>query len=591
VTSCTFSPDEKFFNDLKVTTPSYSISLNGYNNLDTIRIYSNKQFEYNIVASTGKIEKVNILIDNKVVTTLNTSVGKFELFYPYLKTGTFELKVEFQSPSGTGSLAERVGAEKYVEWRKWTLVIDVDPPKKPNIEFTNSNGFLTLNWEKYSKPNFLRYTLERREGSNSKYIVIKDPKKNTWVDSTFVGGYRNSIEYSLGVETSLGSSGSVWSDRFYKNFNLNAKISFSQLDSIATIDFTPCPYYGALKEYVLVENSTINIRWTDNDVSTITSKLSTIVFNKLTKVGLRLVPKYSIPPASFFYSEDTDSKLFLGTKIDAVFGGNSFEKRFSYNATMDKYLSFFDQKIYIHNSDFSFHSVKNLGPGFIINYLPYYGSYGYFTDEINRKTVCFDIVNDQYFRWNFYSYNSSITGSSEGIVNYSNSIKSFNIWIYSAGLQDVVNTRQVFALSKQYAIGVTLSDDGKYFFARDGAQQLYRIVNKQPELIGPFNEEGFLLFRRDDSSEFFTINSTAKEVKVFDSNTLQLKRTFKLPITNYAYSYDPKSFSLFFYASNYVINLSTGKYRWVKLENFDTSSFSFTNGCLINGVGYYVKII
>ena len=168
--SCTYTPEEKYFAEIQQILPQASITLNTYNEKDTIYLYEATNFQFTISTSVS-IKTSTIMMGSKSLFTTSAASGTFFIAYENLKTGTYELKIQFTSTSGTGSLADKKGIETVEVWRKWVLVIDVDPPPTPVIQTSKQNGFLKVSWTPYLKKNFKNYvlTINRPYG---KYVTL-----------------------------------------------------------------------------------------------------------------------------------------------------------------------------------------------------------------------------------------------------------------------------------------------------------------------------------------------------------------------------------------------------------------------------------
>ncbi|MGC4023182.1 MAG: hypothetical protein QM734_15185 [Cyclobacteriaceae bacterium] len=150
--ACTYSPNEKYVSPIKQKLPNATITLNNYNSQDTIYIYQAADFQFNISAANITITEVDVFLSGVTVfSTSSATGGTFSISGNNLKTGTYELKVQFKSNSGSGSLADVSGAEQVQVWKSWTLKIDVDPPAKPILQKSIENGFLKISWTPFKK--------------------------------------------------------------------------------------------------------------------------------------------------------------------------------------------------------------------------------------------------------------------------------------------------------------------------------------------------------------------------------------------------------------------------------------------------------
>src|SRR5688500_12421054 len=140
---CTYMPEEVSFTEVPIPENVYSISLNDYDEADTIFLYGEANFSYRASTSPGDILNMYVTLDEASLGG-DSQAGTFSIKNEHLKTGIHELKIMFRATSGSGSLADLSGREQFQVWRTWTVKIDVDPPPKPTITQTVENGFVKL---------------------------------------------------------------------------------------------------------------------------------------------------------------------------------------------------------------------------------------------------------------------------------------------------------------------------------------------------------------------------------------------------------------------------------------------------------------
>ncbi|MBI3220865.1 MAG: hypothetical protein HYZ44_15225 [Bacteroidetes bacterium] len=587
--SCYFSQDQTYFKEVEQKIPVSSISLNGYNNNDTIYLYSNIGFNYNITLGAGNLEKVSALLAGKEVFSSNQSSGQFYLSYPTINTGVYELKVQFVSSSTTGSLASIAGVEKYQIWRKWILKVDLDPPPKPEIIFSDINGFLNLSWKAHDKPNFVSYTIIKDDSKSKKYIVINDRKKTVFIDSAFVGGYRNNITYSLIIQTTLYPQPYFYSDLYYKNFDLEPKFSFSQKDSVGMFNFTPTPYYGALKAYRMVFNNS-EIDLSKSDLNGVIAAKVPILFGCQNKVGFRVHSKYDLSNNEVI-NIDTDPIV----KFD-VLEGYKDGMWLQYNPTIDKHIGYYYPNLYFYDLNFNLLEKRDLSKlELSLVYFPYSGNYVYHKSDLTHGY--YDFVNDkvelttssrafQYFR-----------GTANGLVNYSTDLgKSNGFWTYTTAVQDFRNSQSVYSRivvsPKQLSTSVycIVSDDGKYIL--NEKKEIYEVVGNNVNLLGtlPFSSRE-AEFRKDRNNEVVIVKSSS--IDIYDVRIPGLSRSISLPKPSYGAFYDPATTSYLFYnytsGEGYIFNIETSSVKWIKICPY--GYYKLINGYLFDSSGNYMKVL
>ncbi|NOS90491.1 MAG: hypothetical protein HOP30_01085, partial [Cyclobacteriaceae bacterium] len=543
----------------------------------------------NITLGAGNLEKVSALLAGKEIFSSNQSSGQFYLSYPTINTGIYELKVQFVSSSTTGSLASVAGVEKYQIWRKWILKVDVDPPTKPEIIFSNVNGFLNLSWKPHDKPNFVSYTIIKDDSKSKKYIVINDRKKTVFIDSAFVGGYKNNITYSLIIQTTLYPQPYFYSDVYYKNFDLKPEFSFSLTDSIATFKFEPTPYYGALKDYKIVfNNSSVNLL-NANFSGNISAKIP-ILFGCQNKVGFRVHSKYDLSNNEVINGEIDPTVKFI------MLEGYKDGMLLQYNPTIDKNIGYYYPNLYFYDLSFKLVEKRDLSKlELSLVYFPYSGTYVYHKSDLTHGY--YDFVIDKVVLTSSSRAYQRFRGTTNGLVNYSTNLGQSNgFWTYTTAVQDFRNSQSVYSrivvTPKQLSTSVycIVSDDGKYIL--NEKKEIYEVVGTQANLLGIMPVSSRQVdFRKDKSNELIIVNNL--NISIYDINILGFSRTYVLPKPDYSGYYDPQTTSYLFCnrtsTDAYILNIETGAIKWIKICPYE--NYGLINGYIFDSKGNYTKVL
>lgn len=121
--ACVFETDEIYLREITPVEPTIIFTLDKYDDTETILLTGPETFNFKINISPGAIEKIEVMLDERVILT--TLGGNISFPFPthLLKTGTYDFTVRFVATGGTGSLAERRGMEKIYMSRTWILEI------------------------------------------------------------------------------------------------------------------------------------------------------------------------------------------------------------------------------------------------------------------------------------------------------------------------------------------------------------------------------------------------------------------------------------------------------------------------------------
>lgn len=195
--SCVFSPDKENFVevDQNVSAPEINNQTLDLDS-DTLFVWKYTRFSFDLKSSNQKI-KTTIVNYGDQELTFGNHTGSFDINPSVFPEGTHKVEIKVYTNSGTGSLADKVGAEGYEFKREWVLI--VEKPKIPEIKITSSieNGYLKFSWNKFDKPYFHSYRLVIQNDGIFETYYREYTNKNitSFVDSLFVGG---KINVSLG---------------------------------------------------------------------------------------------------------------------------------------------------------------------------------------------------------------------------------------------------------------------------------------------------------------------------------------------------------------------------------------------------------
>ncbi|MBL0743884.1 hypothetical protein [Chryseolinea lacunae] len=577
--ACTFAPEEEYFKPVDRPDPVVSIELNDYLGADTIFVYGRSRLGYSIDRDKGILRNVQILIDDDVIYSGEMVNGAFDIDHYLLRTGIFELKIQILVSSGTGSLADKENAENYLVWKKWILKIDVEPPPAPSLRFSVVNGFLRVDWDAYTKQNFVRYVLHRRAWGQDRYVARIAPGENFWVDSVYTGT-QGDVQYELYVENTVTSS---HVEKIYTGpaFTLQAKLN--NLDSTVALKWNSTAFYGAFKKYDIraegsdVLGSTLNVKDT-----TLTVKVKTLVFGAPANIAFSVDSKY----------EDISQQWFRPVASAVVELGNKTYKGFSqvrYNSVLGR-LAYSDGA-YLYTFDNTLKPVDSLQFASFIN-IPFQGGLGYYeaTSQIGTvdlKTGAIHTIPK--------SGDTYLSGFGGGLVKTSSRKWIVDKTYFNATLYDVATQTSIFSITNinTWYPTIHLSSDGKFIYTSQG--EVRSVASGTTQLIGNPNFSGtFLGFREDKPDEMMLQN--AGTIMVYSANDLSLLRVLPFPEVNYysAEAYDPVTHNILLFSSQsrkvYTLNVDDGKTKSFNAYAPNPNQWSLQNGILFSENGQYLKI-
>jgi hypothetical protein len=186
--SCEYNPHEENFRkiDLPQATHVFNLSLNPGG--DTIGITSVTNMKFNLQTDGLGIVAVSIMLDDKT-WSFSSSSGSFSIDPADFTAGFYILAMDVQTHSGSGSIADVVGAEGFLIKREWVLLIDGRgaPPLTVTSKI-NEDGYLQLYWSKNRRYNFSAYEIKGFHTYGDFTRMISDVNDTSLVDSCFLGG-------------------------------------------------------------------------------------------------------------------------------------------------------------------------------------------------------------------------------------------------------------------------------------------------------------------------------------------------------------------------------------------------------------------
>ena len=238
--SCIYSPSTENFVEIDKDIPAPEITDRNIDlNADTLFVWKYTRFNYDLSAGNAKIHSSKIICFNDTLR-FESGHGSFEVNPATVGEGTFKVKIEVSSGSGTGSIADKLGGEGYEFNREWVLV--VEKPKIPELKITPSieNGYLKFSWNKVDKPYFRSYRLIVNDnGAHDFYSrEYKNHDITSFVDSTYVGG---NITFKLSVNYYDENNYEKWTEKQI-SYDFPINIKFKENKDSLTISWNYNPF-------------------------------------------------------------------------------------------------------------------------------------------------------------------------------------------------------------------------------------------------------------------------------------------------------------------------------------------------------------
>lgn len=180
--SCMYELSDYYDNPVNLNPTPPTISVTELDlAIDTVYVYGYHSAAFNFQSDNQEIQGVKLLIDDVVVDSVASSNGTFKFSGYSTTNGIHKLTLQVFTNSGTGSIADKLGGEGFVNSRDWVLVVDKDQSK--NISYAPKDGYLQLSWKKCKSSDFVSYLVYRGNWEGELICTTQDLN---FIDSSYV---------------------------------------------------------------------------------------------------------------------------------------------------------------------------------------------------------------------------------------------------------------------------------------------------------------------------------------------------------------------------------------------------------------------
>ena len=193
---CGFEPHEEFISDIQppeAITVTFELNSPVFNN--PYYLLEPTNFHIKLQDTTYPLVAGEVVVGSSVFpTTVENNRDLVFLLDPnQLRVGSHTVLVRCFLDTKSGSLANRLGAEKYVVDQTFEIRIDPTPAVFDSFKAEIENGFLTFKWKNRSNQQNYNYKIHRNSSPAlfSSDTVISDPQINQYIDYGYIGGNLN----------------------------------------------------------------------------------------------------------------------------------------------------------------------------------------------------------------------------------------------------------------------------------------------------------------------------------------------------------------------------------------------------------------
>ena len=191
--SCEFEPSGEFSPDITEPgeAPPVWIDLNVED--DTIVLVVEGSVNFSFQTAGRKLHLIRVCLGYRC-EIYESNTGSFKIsMHENIWPGIHDLTIEIYTGTGSGSIADVLGAEGFLYSRTWTVIV--------HSFITPEEGRLKLRWNKYNGHDFKEYAIVKTpEGAESYTLAVIEDKDRTFAYDSFYFGEK--AEYRVEVVAS-----------------------------------------------------------------------------------------------------------------------------------------------------------------------------------------------------------------------------------------------------------------------------------------------------------------------------------------------------------------------------------------------------
>lgn len=584
--SCTYDPPERFTEvNSESAPPDYLLSQTIDFEKDTLFALDKTRFNFSFISSDQGIMAVTFNYLGKDLAFENGS-GSFEVDPAGFQDGSYELICNVYVHSGTGSLADNLGAEGYVYTKKFVLIIE--RPGSTNIGFTHTtveNGFLRIHWKKFDRSYFDSYKISVSDSALNHYFekTIYDADETYLVDSSFVGG---SVKFRLLVTCTNGEGSKInfGSDEFIYRYPV--RLSFIEKADSLMLKWTEIPF-----------NHTIyySSNYSPNPIN-----LGLISSYKITNPGLGDPIQYLISVAPVMKLTWDHQRYNMYGLFSAGINSGLVFSRMSYSPGLDAFFTKDQMHVRKYNG----------------NSLLLTGFYDYSWDYHDKNSLALSLDNSKLFsieNGNLLQLNSStlelikksiVAPNASGIkrtlfihiLNDSMMYLSFNSWLTLYDyISETIIDQEAIESSPVDPYYLTVSKDGMFAAnCGNGKLKVYRNNNNSSldliyETSGNFLE---CVFDPADIHNLLVVTDT--DSYVLSCPGMETVYTIPESVKGYPVNFDPVTNYILFVSHRYnsltVYDYKTGQVKFKRSHHGYYDEFYLGKNRIFHSGGYNIII-
>ena len=523
--SCIYELSEFYDNPVNKNPTPPSISVVQLDlAVDTVYVYSYHTATFNFKSDNQDIKGAKLLIDNVVVDSVASSNGIFKFSGYTTNDGIHKLTLQVFTKSGTGSIADKLGGESFVNSRDWVLVVDKDRSK--NLSYAPKDGLLNISWKKCKSSDFVSYLVYRGNWEGELICTTQDLN---FIDSSYVNQSAYYTVYVIKKDGYTIDWGSLYLSKNYSSIHLDIDNNNEYY-----LWWNKNPYYNAIKSFNFKLGTT---EWQSTNVNDTIIKTG-LHFDDYCDFTISVVPKQ--PDKNYQwrlsdYNTGFADKVGIPVRITSYWYMpiNQISKDIVacyYNDSIQKFqlstLKFISKQALKYNGNKLYGGILSPNGKFIIGVFNY-PNYVAINLETNQSYL---FTDDKTYTGGISQtfYISDVgTGILKGDFGFENSHESVYDYVNHQGY--------AYHFSKYTAQNILISPNGQFYIS-DGYG--YFKNNNSSDYI--FYVAGRFEFFTDDSNKLMVLNNS--KMTIYQCYPFTKLQEFNVPEIVYNIDYFNKEF-------------------------------------------------
>jgi len=269
LSACDYSPAGSHFEEIDPNPEVIAdISLNQQQ--DTVVAQGNLSFVFNVSLLGHSVYGYQLKLDKSILAEERSLAGSYFFQSKKYKDGYHELQLLIVANSGTGSLADKSGAEIVEVYRTWTVYVDNGPPSAVAVTSVKpEDGQLKIEWQPYKRPGFQKFELVKTLNGirQDPVATFTDPSATSWIDDSYVGG---PVSYYV-VAYANGYYNGTYGPTGEYEYPLPRILhtTYNEAKDL-TVTFSATPFYKNFKAYELHASQGLSFQSSERTDTTVT---------------------------------------------------------------------------------------------------------------------------------------------------------------------------------------------------------------------------------------------------------------------------------------------------------------------------------